>query len=196
MEQELTGGMMAAMWIYSFLQVGSISLTNRIHATLMTSNLIRPSLQLGLLHQQLELEQQLISTLLLPTLRLWPLEPFRHLPLRPVAFQPRLDRSLLRMSDVRLHLDQHTDPNTMMTQSTMEIEFDLLLPNMTLGPTGNTMCTTLSYLDPPGSGNHLIPCNGAIFGLTSQGTDGEKQFLANRAMQLPVLPVVMIPTIQ
>ena len=47
-------------------------------------------------------------------------------------------------SDVRLQLDQHTDPSKMMTCSTMEIEIELLIPDPTLDPTGNNMCITLS----------------------------------------------------
>jgi len=60
----------------------------------------------------------------------------------------------------------------------MEIEFESLELN-TLDPTSNTVRTTLSYLDPPGSGNRLITRNGAIFGLPSQKIDDEKLFLAN-----------------
>ena len=81
--------------------------------------------------------------------------------------------------DVHLWLDQHTDPSTMMTQSTMQIEFNSLVPNKTLDPTGNTMRKSLSYLDPPGGGHHLFARNGALFSLKPQGSDGEKQFLAN-----------------
>ena len=82
-------------------------------------------------------------------------------------------------SNVSLCLDQHNDNSRMMTRSTMEIEFDSLMPNTTLNPAGNTMQTTFNDLDLPGSGNWLITRNGAILGLTPQGTYGAKQFLLN-----------------
>ena len=68
-------------------------------------------------------------------------------------------------SDVRLRLEQDMDLSQMMTRSTMEIEFDSSIPNTTLDPTCNTMRTTLSYLDPPVTGDRLITRNGAIYSL-------------------------------
>ena len=56
-------------------------------------------------------------------------------------------------SDVRLRFDQHADSSTMMTRSTMAVEFGFSIPNLTLDPTGNTIRTTLSYLDPPVTGD-------------------------------------------
>jgi len=61
----------------------------------------------------------------------------------------------------------------------MEIEFDSSIPYTTLDPTGNTIRTTLSYLDPPVTGDRLIIRNGAIYSLLPQGSDGAKQILLN-----------------
>jgi len=55
-------------------------------------------------------------------------------------------------SDVRLRFYHHAD-SIMMTRSAMDIEFDSTIPNLTLDPTGNTMRTTLSYLDPSVTGD-------------------------------------------
>jgi len=63
-------------------------------------------------------------------------------------------------SDVRLRYAQHADHSIMMTRSTLEIEFDSSIPNKTLDPTGATMRTTLSYLDPPVTGDRFITRNG------------------------------------
>ena len=65
----------------------------------------------------------------------------------------------------------------MTTHSTMEIEFDSSIPNMTLDPSAATMRTTLSYLDPPVTGDQLFTRNGAVFNLAAQGTDGTMEFL-------------------
>ena len=41
------------------------------------------------------------------------------------------------------------------------------------------MRTTLSYLNPPVTGDRLITQNGAVFSLAPQGSDGVKKFLCN-----------------
>ena len=64
-----------------------------------------------------------------------------------------------------------------MTKSVMVVEFSSSIPNKTLDPTGATTRTTLSYLDPPVTGDRLITRNGAVFTFTSQGPDGTKEFL-------------------
>ena len=66
-----------------------------------------------------------------------------------------------------------------MTQNNMQIEFDSLIPNKNLDPTGNTMRKILSYLGSPLGGHRLFARNGALFSLKPQWSDGEKEFLAN-----------------
>jgi len=61
----------------------------------------------------------------------------------------------------------------------MDIEFDSSIPNTTLDPLGSTMRTTLSYLDPPVTGDRLITQNGAVFNLAAKGTEGAKQLMLN-----------------
>ena len=81
--------------------------------------------------------------------------------------------------DVRLRLQQHTNPSLMMTQTTMLKECETITPNHLLDPTGNIMLTSLNCMGLPGSGNRLFTLNGALFSLKPQGSDGEKQFLVN-----------------
>ena len=65
----------------------------------------------------------------------------------------------------------------MMTRSVMDIEFASTIPNLTLDLSGATMRTTLSYLDPPVTGDRLITRNGSVFHLATQGNEGAKEFL-------------------
>ena len=66
-----------------------------------------------------------------------------------------------------------------MTRRTIDIEFDSSIPNNTLDPSGNTLRTTLSYVDPPVTGDLLITWNCAVFNLAALGTDGAKELLRN-----------------
>ena len=77
-------------------------------------------------------------------------------------------------SNFQLCYCQHADRSL---RSTMVIEVGSSIPNKTLDPTGATMRTTLSYLDPHITGDRLITRNCAVFTLTSQGPDGTKEFL-------------------
>ena len=54
--------------------------------------------------------------------------------------------------DVRLWFDLHAG-RKMMTRRVMDVEFGSTIPNMTLDPSEATMRTTLSYLDPPVTGD-------------------------------------------
>ena len=57
-------------------------------------------------------------------------------------------------SDVRLRFDHHSS-NKMMTRTMMALEFSSTIPNLTLDPSGATMRTTLSYLNPPVTGDRI-----------------------------------------
>jgi len=78
-------------------------------------------------------------------------------------------------SDVRLRFDLHAG-RKMMARCVMDVEFESTIPNMT-DPSGATIRTTLSYLDPPVTGDRLITRDGSVFHLAPQGNEGAKEFL-------------------